>query len=536
MSTHAWATDAWKKLWAAGLGLTLSWSGSAWAGEEGAWRTARPSTGALAATLGQPQAPDAGPSPASAVRLGRPVIGNEASAVPTDGGLRQVSFRRSADLGAGIVRAQSADETQPTPLGPPQPMPTGDFRTWVGPPGVVPSYPVPDQAEFVADNSVHPLFAGTFAGSWLSWTGTYGESNRFYAGAEYLLWAVKSQPGGPLVLTTGPLFPQIGGLPANLTAIPVAGADNPSNPVRSGVRTDIGYWLGPAQLVGLEGEFFFLGKVSTNALFTSSAIPVLSRPFINANLGIPDSEIVAAPGIAKGAFRIDTSSRLWGAQANVRGKLWCENWCRVDGILGFRYIDLDESMVLTEFSQILPNNPFPRLLGSSFILQDGFETRNQFFGGQLGLITGFHWRRWSLDLLGKIALGSNRQTVDINGYTVQVAPNGVLVSSGGLLALPGANIGQFTRSSFSVAPEAGITIGFQLTDHIKATIGYSVLIWTGVLRPGDQIDPKIDFNRVPSFRAAGVSAPPLLYVTPVVPFKETVFWAQGMNVGLEFVW
>jgi hypothetical protein len=51
------------------------------------------------------------------------------------------------------------------------------------------------------------------------------------------------------------------------------------------------------------------------------------------------------------------------------------------------------------------------------------------------------------------------------------------------------------------------------------------------VRPGDQIDRGLDVTRIPNF---GVPANPLPQPRPAVPFKETDYWAQGINIGLEF--
>ena len=75
--------------------------------------------------------------------------------------------------------------------------------------------------------------------------------------------------------------------------------------------------------------------------------------------------------------------------------------------------------------------------------------------------------------------------------------------AGGLLALPGANIGRYTQSKFAVVPEAGVKIGYHLTPNLRLAVGYNFLYLSSVLRPGDQIDTGLDVTRIPNFPLPG---------------------------------
>src|SRR5207245_507774 len=94
-----------------------------------------------------------------------------------------------------------------------------------------------------------------------------------------------------------------------------------------------------------------------------------------------------------------------------------------------------------------------------------------------------------------------------------------------------SNIGQHNRTVFSVVPEVGLTLGYQLTDTIRLYAGYNFLYWTNVVRPGEQIDRNLDVTKIPNFTVAG--ARPAAVTAPVVPFKETDFWAHGIVIGVE---
>jgi hypothetical protein len=101
---------------------------------------------------------------------------------------------------------------------------------------------------------------------------------------------------------------------------------------------------------------------------------------------------------------------------------------------------------------------------------------------------------------------------------------------GGLLA-ERSNIGSFHRDRFSVVPEVDLKVGYQLTDHVKVFAGYDFLYWSSVVRPGQQIDRTIDETLIPNFNSG---ATPAGQNRPMVLFRESDFWAQGLTLGLEF--
>jgi hypothetical protein len=62
-------------------------------------------------------------------------------------------------------------------------------------------------------------------------------------------------------------------------------------------------------------------------------------------------------------------------------------------------------------------------------------------------------------------------------------------------------------------------------------VGYNFLYVSSVIRPGDQVDRVLDITQIPNFPVPGVQ--PTALGRPTVLFKETDFWAQGINLGLE---
>src|SRR5205085_3026875 len=126
--------------------------------------------------------------------------------------------------------------------------------------------------------------------------------------------------------------------------------------------------------------------------------------------------------------------------------------------------------------------------GTLFVVQDRFESKNEFNGGQIGLAGEYRSGAWSVDARGLVALGNTHSEVTIAGATQITVPGGVPTTRpGGLLALP-TNIGHYSSDRFAVVPEASVVLGYQFTDGLRAFVGYTFLYWSDVRRAGDQID------------------------------------------------
>ena len=279
----------------------------------------------------------------------------------------------------------------------------------------------------------------------------------------------------------------------------------------SGGRFTAGYWLNECQTIGIEGSYFFLGSRSNNFTAGSSGAPgspVLARPFFDVSSGLPNSELIAFPGLSAGSVSVQSPTRLQGGEANLLYNLCCScpNACdccqpalgyRVDLISGVCYLDLREGLGITENIQVLPG-----LARSSLVIvsvpSTSSNTRNQFYGGQLGARAEVWRGGLFVDVTGKVALGDTHQTVDINGSTTITPPGGpAIVLPGGLLALP-TNIGHYSRDQFSVVPQVGVNVGYQVTNNLRVLVGYTLLYWSDVVRPGDQIDLGVNSTAHPN--------------------------------------
>jgi len=376
--------------------------------------------------------------------------------------------------------------------------------------------------------------------------GVCGPPGRFWVSAEYLLWWIKGTPLPPLVTTgpASPITPSPGAIGTPGTVVLFGGNDLDPGAF-SGARFTAGFWLNDCQTKGIEGSYFFLGSRSNDFTTSSSGAPgspVLARPFFDVSSGLSNSELDAFPGLAAGSKIVHSSSQLQGPEANLLCNLCCScNDCcdpcapahgyRVDLISGLRYLDLKEKLRIDENSQIFPGATGTILDGADISAFDQFDTRNQFYGAQIGARAEVWRNRLFANITGKVALGVTQQTVDINGSTTITPPAGpALVLPGDLLALS-SNIGHYSRDQFSIVPEVDVNVGYQVTDKLRIFAGYTFLFWSGVERPGDAIDLRVNSTRVPTASFFGIA--PSGPLAPLFSFHNSDFWAQGVNVGVQ---
>jgi hypothetical protein len=376
-----------------------------------------------------------------------------------------------------------------------------------------------------------------------------GHARQFWIRGEYLLWRIKDGQVPPLITTgiagTSPLP---GALGQSGTTVLFGGSDM-DNSVRSGARFSGGLWLDNCQTIGLEASYFFLGSRSVR--FDMSAdgslgSSLIGRPFFDVLAGSQNSQLVAFPllaggtnaltasgtGLASGDIHASSYSRLQGGDINAFCNLCSGCNYRVQMLGGFRYLQLNEGIGIIETSHINPalpaNSPF--FGGSTISIADQFDTRNNFYGGQVGLRGEVRSGRMFVELQAKVALGATHEVVDIHGSTAITSAAGTTVLTPAGFLATGSNSGTFTSNRFAVVPEVGINLGCQITSHLRALVGYTFMYCSSVVRPGDQIDTGLSGTQIPTDSRYNPQAGP---IRPAVPLRQTDFWAQGINLGLE---
>ncbi len=356
-----------------------------------------------------------------------------------------------------------------------------------------------------------------------------------WASFEYLNWKQRGMLLPPLVTTsTGTDRATAGVLGPNTTTL--FGGNRVLDNSFNGGRLQFGIWLDKCHQWGIGAEYFELGERSVSFSQNSTGNPILGRPFFNVLTGREDAELVAFPNVLTGTVSAQATSQLVGSGVHLRhltncfdgcGNDWACGGCaavhsRTYAMLGYRYLQLDESVQVNEDLQSTDTtNP------GTFLISDRFETRNQFNGIDLGMLYNRRRGVWSLDLLAKLAIGNTHQVVDITGTT---RVDGGTAQTGGLLAQT-SNIGRHERDQFTILPELGGTVGYYLTPNFRLQAGYTLIFWSNVVRPGDQIDTDVNPNFLP---------PPAVPFTgsnrPAFRFVDSDYWVQGVNLGAQITW
>jgi len=352
---------------------------------------------------------------------------------------------------------------------------------------------------------------------------------RLWVSAEYLLWWIKNSSVGPLVTTGDPNAPN-GGLLGDPSTRVLFGDRGIDYGAFSGGRLGIGFWINTERTLGLEASGFLLERRAVNfgASSNPAGSPLLVLPFQDLN-GRPDGFFLSSPGVFSGNVIVSSSSRLWGADVNGAYNLWRGRSLSADVLAGFRFLELDEDLQDNVFS--VGGSPIFTEVGT-----DHFNTRNQFYGGQLGGRLGYRTGRLSANLTALVALGTTHQVSDTAGSSTIVGGPGIVAGTfPGFVYSQPSNIGHLHHNDFSVVPQAQIKLGYDLFRNIRVTAGYDFLYWTNVLRPGQQIDPVVNTSQTAPNSLGGN----LQLVGPARPMpvlNASDFWAQGVSFGLEFRW
>lgn len=356
-----------------------------------------------------------------------------------------------------------------------------------------------------------------------------GPSGRFWVRADYLMWW-SNGVHMPALVTTGPLN-------AAGTRI-LYGDKDVANGGRSGFRTALGIWINECHENAVEFDYIDLGEQASH--FNDGSLAgntTLARPFFNVRTNQQAAFYSAYPGVSEGGISVDYKDSFNSAGALLSCNLLtinnacdeecpetCEDECsarkvfgrRTDLLCGFRYCALSDSLKIHDATTT------SNAAEEHF---DNFATRNNFYGGELGLRTQVYRGRWSFEVLTKIAMGNTHSLAEIAGATQITANNQTSVYSYGELATR-SNSGSYPKDAFTVVPQLSLEIGYQMNRHWRASVGYSILYWSSVLRSADQIDTMVDPSNVPP----GTGGLPL----PQYSANVGSFWAQGINLGVAF--
>ena len=334
-----------------------------------------------------------------------------------------------------------------------------------------------------------------------------------WGSAEFLLWWAK---GGvtPALVTTSPSGTPQGAAGVLPGAEVLFGRSYLGDQVQAGGRVTLGIWLDEAHNVGAGGRFYATTGHSDS--FTSSGEEILARPFFNVLLDQNDSLLVNFPGVVSGELEADYSNENFlGAEAFMTIMMQRNRCRRIDLIGGYQFLRLDDRLIIDSTHNITQ-------AGVQLDIRDHFAAQNEFHGGQIGLRGQMMRGCWSLDALGKVALGSMRQEVSISGRT-QVAPGANF--EGGLLALP-TNIGEHQRDKFAWIPEMTLNLRYHATPNVSFHVGYTILWISDVVTSGRHIDTGVNPTQI--------GGPLVGPARPAFDFQDESYWLQGINFGVNW--
>jgi hypothetical protein len=365
---------------------------------------------------------------------------------------------------------------------------------------------------------------------------------RGWVQVDYVLWWLRDAPLPVPLVTTGD--PKVGFDPNMVHTVNTAGAiGQPGTQVLfggqdihaqgySGMRLTIGDWIDDEERFGAEGSGFILERRTKQFVAASDATgnPPLYFPIFSESAGAERAVPIADPlrGFS-GSVVINSTLQLWGAELNGLVNLYHRPCLELTLLTGFRYADLRENIEIYNTTKDL-------IFNNVTSLTDYFRTVDQFYGGQLGSRLAVQFHRFSLDITGKVALGATHQVVDIQGNIFQAGPNapvppGVGIFPGGVYT-QSSNLGKRTADQFAVLPSLEVKWGCALNQRSRVFVGYDLLYWSQVVRPGNQISSIVNLtqNAVLDPNGQGKLVGP---AQPAPLFNRSDFWAQGLTAGFE---
>ena len=340
---------------------------------------------------------------------------------------------------------------------------------------------------------------------------------RLWFDYEMLGWATKSQYAPPLLTTS--TDPTDQGILERATTSILAGDETLYDQLQIGGRLTGGWWFHPDKSSGVEIHYFVLDGedlfYQTESTFSEA---LLSRPFTNADTGIQDREL-SNPNTFSADVRVEVDMEFSGAGALYRTVLQSGCHHRIDIVGGYRYLRLHEQLHVNE--DIVRETGLFRS-GNRF---DRFRSESEFHGGEVGLVGRWQKGYWSLELVGKGAIGASRRNILINGASTLVDIDGNATAyEAGVLAQP-SNIGNYNDDEFAFTSELGVSLQYDLTCQLRASVGYTFLYWSDVSRALDHVSLTIDPDLIPP--PGGTAANTFEWVTDD-------FWAQGLTAGFEY--
>jgi hypothetical protein len=307
----------------------------------------------------------------------------------------------------------------------------------------------------------------------------------------------------------------------------------------------VGYWVDDSHCLGIEASGFILSRRNVT-LDSDTGLNTLTFPFSFAMPGTGTGGTgtgAAAPNLvlttdAQAHLSVTSSTKLWGGELNARSGTCCFGPLTFEGFLGFRYVDLEEGLTSNEAIALfppvvggvfvpggIPNNPGLPLVFNIF---DDIQTRNQFYGAQLGGTIDWRFGCFFLNGTGSIGLGDMHQSVNLLGGSASLAAGTPSIAPGGLIT-SADDLGHHSREHCAFVSEWGIKFGYSFGCHLRAFVGYNALFLSSVVRPPDQVS----FSRTNLQVTVNGTPQTINVLSPGFRFNASEVWVQGCDFGVE---
>jgi hypothetical protein len=332
---------------------------------------------------------------------------------------------------------------------------------------------------------------------------------QFWTSFELLYWATQGTTVPPIVATGSPLAAP-GAAAVGANAVPVFGGGRGLTQMRTGFRTEVGYWLDPEATWGVSGRFYFLGSLADRSSEVGTGFNVLNMPQgVVTPAGILSTPLyVSYPGLTIGNVTAVAGTNFIGGDVNLRHTLCLDCPFQMNLFGGYRFMHLGDNVdVVSSFTS-------PLVPGSGVVTEDSVRTRNYFNGPQAGFALGSRRGPFSVELQSSVALGVTTSDLDvsrtrlINNAPGLAALAGVALPPGVPATLPLAVSNSSRSNYFGVVPEVGVKVGWHPCDQVRLSVGYNFIYWSQVQRAQPLYLP-------------GASG-------------TTDFWAQGVSWGVDF--
>ena len=222
-----------------------------------------------------------------------------------------------------------------------------------------------------------------------------------------------------------------------------------------------------------------------------------------------------------------------------------------------RLLEFDIFGQLTRFLQDEITLSSDTTLSSGIV--DRYRVSNQFYGGEIGFGSQVRAGRLSIGLTGKLGLGVTHTSVEIQGYstltsstrqfeqirridvlaqteqsrTVEEGTNTIQQTVPGGVYATNGRIGRYSQNTFAVMPEGVLTLNYQISRTLSASLGYSFLYLNKVVRTPDVVSQQqsVDPVLIPTNSAYSTRATTTQPAINLFPY--TSYWIQGLNAGIS---